>query len=69
MFSEAGLVVSVLLPLHEPTGRPRGWAFVDMANAHEAQAAIKRFNGVELQGRRLDVYVHNPRLSWEVRND
>ena len=37
------------------TGRPRGFAFVEMDSDDAAQAAIQAMDGVELQGRALRV--------------
>ena len=37
------------------TGRPRGFAFVDMASQEEAQAVINSLNGTEVGGRTLTV--------------
>jgi RNA recognition motif-containing protein len=37
------------------TGRPRGFAFVQFADASTAAQAIQRFNGHELDGRSLRV--------------
>ncbi len=37
------------------TGRPRGFAFVEMGNESDAQAAIQAMDGVDLDGRNLKV--------------
>jgi RNA recognition motif-containing protein len=37
------------------TGRPRGFAFAEMANDLEAQATIEALNGTTLDGRELTV--------------
>ena len=37
------------------TGRPRGFAFVEMGNESDAQAAIQALDGVDLDGRNLKV--------------
>ena len=37
------------------TGRPRGFAFVEMSNEQEAQAAIQDMDGQALDGRNLKV--------------
>ncbi len=37
------------------TGRPRGFAFAEMANEADAQAAIQVLDGKELDGRNLKV--------------
>ena len=37
------------------TGRPRGFAFAEMGNDSEAQAAIEALNGTSIDGRNLKV--------------
>jgi len=54
--SEAGGVVNeVKIVVDRDTGRPRGFAFVEMASASEAQAIIDALNGRDLGGRTLTV--------------
>jgi cold-inducible RNA-binding protein len=53
--SEAGTIVDVFLPNDRVTGRPRGFAFVEFASDVEAEAAIERFNGKDLNGRSLNL--------------
>ncbi|MBI5491016.1 MAG: RNA-binding protein [Deltaproteobacteria bacterium] len=55
LFAAAGTVVDVVLPTDRDSGRPRGFAFVEYATPAEAQEAIRRFNGYELDGRALRV--------------
>jgi len=43
------------------TGRSRGFAFVEMSSADEANAAIEQFNGKEVGGRALKVNEAKPR--------
>ena len=43
------------------TGRPRGFAFVEMGNDEEAQAAIQDLDGVNLDGRDLRVNIAEER--------
>jgi RNA recognition motif-containing protein len=55
-FESGGRTVkSVLMPSDRETGRPRGFAFVEMGTDAEAQAAIQDMDGVELDGRPLRV--------------
>jgi len=54
-FAEAGEVVDVKVVLDRDTGRPRGFAFVELANDGEAAKAIEQLNGRELQGRAMNV--------------
>ena len=54
LFERYGKVDSVKLINDRETGRPRGFAFVDMA-AGEAQNAIQQTNGFQMGGRPLRV--------------
>jgi RNA recognition motif-containing protein len=65
-FSQAGSVTSVNLMFDKFTGKSRGFAFVELATAEEANKAVEMFNGKELQGRTLTVNVARPR---EERGD
>jgi RNA recognition motif-containing protein len=55
-FSAEGYEVSeVKLVMDRETGRPRGFAFVEMATEEGAQKAIANLNNRELQGRAITV--------------
>jgi RNA recognition motif-containing protein len=54
-FAEAGDVVDVKVVLDRDTGRPRGFAFVELSNDGEAARAIEVLNGREVQGRAMNV--------------
>ena len=45
------------------TGRPRGFAFVEMANQADAEAAIQAMDGSELNGRPMKVNLAKERPS------
>ncbi len=55
LFGQAGTVTSISLPTDRTTGRPRGFGFVEMENASEAEEALRRFDGYSLEGRSLRV--------------
>ncbi len=56
LFEEGGhQVLGVKIVTDRFTGRPRGFAFVDMASHEEAQAVIKALNGRDIGGRTLMV--------------
>lgn len=59
-FSEAGEVTSVSIISDRMTGRSRGFGFVEMADEAQAQAAIDRWDGKELDGRMLSVSMARP---------
>ena len=60
-FAAFGTVTETNLMMDRMSGRPRGFGFVTMSNAAEAQAAIEALNGKELDGRALTVNVAKPR--------
>jgi nucleolin len=53
LFSEAGQVVSVKIPTRREDGKPRGFAFVEMATPEDGERVMERFNGSSLAGRDL----------------
>jgi cold-inducible RNA-binding protein len=55
MFAAAGEVREVAMPTDRETGQPRGFAFVTMGTAQEANSAISQLNGAMLDGRALRV--------------
>jgi RNA recognition motif-containing protein len=60
-FAAHGTVTETNLMMDRATGRPRGFAFVTMGTAEEAQKAIEALNGSDLDGRSLTVNVAKPR--------
>ena len=53
--SNGGQVVSIHMVTDRETGRPRGFAFVEVANAAHASGAIEQLNGANVDGRTLTV--------------
>src|SRR5213594_1349592 len=60
MFAQAGQVESARIITDRDTGRSKGFGFVDMSSEQEAAAAIKKFNGADLDGRSLTVNEARP---------
>jgi cold-inducible RNA-binding protein len=60
-FAAHGTVVESNLMTDRMSGRSRGFAFVTMSTAEEAQKAIEALNGASLDGRNLTVNVAKPR--------
>ena len=52
LFSQYGEVSKCSLPLDRETGRKRGFAFVDLANAADEKSAIDDLQDVEWMGTR-----------------
>jgi len=61
LFQQAGTVVKCELMLDKFTSRSRGFAFIEMETAEEAQKAVDMFNNQDLQGRNLNVNIARPR--------
>jgi RNA recognition motif-containing protein len=61
LFEKHGPVAEVALMMDRTTGRSRGFAFVTMNDATQANAALAAYNGKEVQGRTLTVNEARPR--------
>lgn len=61
MFSQAGDVVDCVVISDRQTGRSKGFGFVEMSSAEEAEKAIEMFNEKELEGRVIVVDEAKPR--------
>jgi len=61
LFARAGSVESVNVVRDQATGRPRGFAFVEMITDEEAQKAIRELNATEVGGRNLTVNEARPK--------
>jgi RNA recognition motif-containing protein len=60
-FAQYGAVERVNIVTDRDTGQPRGFAFVEMTDAREAETAIQQLNGAELNGRALNVNEARPK--------
>lgn len=60
-FGQHGKVASVNIIKDRETGRPRGFAFVEMPNGNEAAAAIQALNLAEIAGRKVTVNEARPK--------
>ena len=61
LFSAHGAVQSAQVIMDRDTGRSKGFGFVEMSNAGEAESAINALNGVENDGRALTVNEARPK--------
>jgi len=61
MFAAHGSVTETNLMTDRMTGRPRGFGFVTMSSAQEADAAVNALNGKTVDGRALTVNIARPR--------
>ncbi len=60
LFEQFGQVTSVKIIKDKFSGDPRGFAFVEMPSATEAQQAIDQLNGTEFEGQRIRVNEARP---------
>jgi len=61
LFEAHGAVDKVSMAADRETGRYRGFAFVEMTDAGEAEKAIAALNGTELGGRALKINEAKPK--------
>ena len=61
VFAEYGEVKRITLPTDRETGRPRGFAFVEMQEESNEEKAIEALDGAEWMGRELRVNKAKPR--------
>jgi RNA recognition motif-containing protein len=61
LFEQYGTVESVKIISDRDTGRSKGFGFVEMENAEEADSAISALNSQEVGGRQLRVNEANDR--------
>ncbi|WP_413164942.1 RNA recognition motif domain-containing protein [Capilliphycus salinus ALCB114379] len=61
VFAEYGSVRRISIPTDRETGRPRGFAFVEMKEESQEDAAIEALDGAEWMGRDLKVNKARPR--------
>jgi cold-inducible RNA-binding protein len=60
-FAQYGDVATVSIITDRETGRPRGFAFVEMADANQANEAIQQLNLKEICGRPVTVNPARPK--------
>jgi RNA recognition motif-containing protein len=65
LFSQFGTVTSVKIVTDRVTGQSKGFGFVEMASADDAQKAIEGVNGTQFGGRSLIVSVARPPAARE----
>ena len=61
LFEPHGAVEKITLVTDRDTGRSRGFGFVEMTNASEADKAIATLNGTDLGGRTLTINEARPK--------
>ena len=61
VFGQYGNVERVSIVTDRESGQPRGFAFVEMTEARDAETAISQLNGAELNGRTMNVNEARPK--------
>jgi RNA recognition motif-containing protein len=62
-FAEFGTVASAKVMMDRDSGRSKGFGFVEMGTAEEAEAAIRGLNGMSVGGRSIVVNISRPKES------
>jgi RNA recognition motif-containing protein len=65
-FSSFGKVIYAHVVYERETKRSRGYGYVEMVDTDEAIRAIEALNGVEINGRAIDVKIASPKGSRPV---
>ncbi len=65
LFSQYGTIASVRIITDKFTGQSKGFGFVEMVDADEAQKAIEAVNGMKFNGRTLIVNEARPEQKRE----
>mgnify|MGYP001495334390 CR=1 FL=1 len=61
LFAEIGTVDSAVVITDRETGRSKGFGFVEMSTDDEANQAIEKFDGTDIDGRALRVNAAKPK--------
>lgn len=59
-FSKYGNVLSASVITDKMSGRSKGFGFVELEDDSQAQTAISEMNGMDMDGRKLNVSVARP---------
>ncbi len=65
LFAQAGTVVSATVITDKFTGKSKGFGFVEMSSADEANKAVEMLNGKDLDGRAINVSQARPQQPRE----
>lgn len=60
-FGQFGTVTSAKVMMDRETGRSKGFGFVEMASDADAQSAVEKLNGSDLDGRKIVVSEARPK--------
>ena len=60
LFAQVGEVASAIVIMDKMTGRSKGFGFVELTNDADAETAIAKYNGLDVDGRKLTVNEARP---------
>lgn len=69
LFEEFGSVTRITIGKDKETGKPKGFAFVEMPNEQEATVAVENLNNTEINGRTMAVSIAENRGGGRPQND
>jgi len=64
LFESFGKVSSAKVIMDKGTGQSRGFGFVEMNSETEANQAIEKLNGKDMEGRQISISIARERKSW-----
>lgn len=64
VFTNFGSVISAKVVMDRFSGRSKGFGFVEMQSAEEAQKAMVSLNGTDVAGRQIRVMEANPKPEY-----
>jgi RNA recognition motif-containing protein len=67
LFAQCGNVASASVIMDRASGRSKGFGFVEMSSDDEAQSAISKLNGQNIDGRPLNISEARPQAPREDR--
>jgi RNA recognition motif-containing protein len=67
-FAQHGTVISARIITDKFSGRSKGFGFVEMSSAQEAEKAISSMNGTDFEGRNIVVSEARPQAPREPRS-
>lgn len=64
LFETFGPVSSAKVIMDKDTGQSRGFGFVEMNSETEANQAMEKLNGKDMEGKRISISIAREKKSW-----